>query len=84
MRKRVEIKLTNNVFNHLQIEKYFTALGYRVETIRFIGEEVISAGCWQVGIEQPDEEQMSMDILGGKFSNLEERVRQWKKRILDI
>lgn len=85
MRKYVGIKLPNDVRNHWAIDKYFTMLGYRVETIQFIGDPRINHdtrepyGGWRVGLEHTDEEQVLMDTMSGKLSELADKILEFKK-----
>lgn len=85
MRKYVGIKLPNEVTNHWAIDKYFAAIGYRVETIQFVGDSRINPdtrepyGGWRVGLEHVDEEQVLMDTMAGKLQDLAGKILEFKK-----
>lgn len=82
----VSINITNTVDNHHAIVGYFGDAGYIVETMRFVGDNRIGDngkpyGRWMVDLLLPDEGQLLMDKVAGKFSNLEEQIISWKKLI---
>lgn len=85
----VFINIKETVSNHIAIVSYFNEIGYSVDTVQFVGDSRLNDnwkpyGSWMADLQTPDEAQLLMDKVAGKFSNLEGRVKECRKRMQSI